>query len=75
MEVGGQLYAPVALFPVKKPSPTGTRWIRFWVGTRASLDAVAKRKIPSPCRQSNPDHPTYNLVAILTALFRLLTRP
>jgi hypothetical protein len=25
-----------------------------WLGPRASLDAVVKRKIPSPCRDSNP---------------------
>jgi hypothetical protein len=29
----------------------GTHWIGRWVGT------VSKRKIPSPCRDSNPDHP------------------
>jgi hypothetical protein len=26
-------------------------------GPRAGLDAVVKREIPSPCRDSNPDHP------------------
>jgi hypothetical protein len=26
-----------------------------WVGPRASLDAVVKRKIPSPCQDLNPD--------------------
>jgi hypothetical protein len=35
----------------------GTHWIGGWVGPRAVLDAVVKRKIPSPCRDSNPDHP------------------
>jgi hypothetical protein len=25
-----------------------------WVGPRAGLDAVVKRKIPSSCRESNP---------------------
>jgi hypothetical protein len=33
---------------------TGTHWIGGWVGPRAVLDAVVKRKIPSPCRDSNP---------------------
>jgi hypothetical protein len=28
----------------------GTRWIGGWVGFRAGLDAVVKRKIPIPCR-------------------------
>jgi hypothetical protein len=32
----------------------GTRWIGFWVGPRTSLDVVMKRKILSPCRDSNP---------------------
>jgi hypothetical protein len=27
------------------------------VGSRAGLDAVSKRKIPSPHRESNPDNP------------------
>jgi len=31
-----------------------TNWIGGWVGSRASLDAVVKRKIPSSCRNSNP---------------------
>jgi hypothetical protein len=29
-----------------------THWIGGWVGTRAVLDAVVKRKIPSPHRES-----------------------
>jgi hypothetical protein len=33
---------------------TGTHWIRGWVGLRIVLDAVVKRKIPSPRRESNP---------------------
>jgi hypothetical protein len=32
----------------------GTHWIGGWVGPRAVLDVVVKRKIPSPCRESNP---------------------
>jgi hypothetical protein len=33
----------------------GTHWVEGWVGPRAGLDtAVVKRKIPSPCRDSNP---------------------
>jgi hypothetical protein len=52
MEVGGQLHAPAALPPGKK-SP-GTHWIGGWVDARAVLDAVVKRKVPSPRRESNP---------------------
>jgi hypothetical protein len=32
----------------------GTHWIGGWVGPIAVLDAVLKRKIPSPRRESNP---------------------
>jgi hypothetical protein len=31
----------------------GTHWIGGWVGLRVGLDAVVKRKIPSPCRDVN----------------------
>jgi hypothetical protein len=31
----------------------GTHWIRDWLGSRAGLDTVVKRKIPSRCRDSN----------------------
>jgi hypothetical protein len=37
-----------------KERATGTHWIGGWVGPRAVLDTVVKRKIPSPCRESNP---------------------
>jgi hypothetical protein len=30
-----------------------THWIGGWVVPRADLDAVVKREIPSPCRDSN----------------------
>jgi hypothetical protein len=35
-----------------------THWIEGWVGPRAGQDAVEKRKIPSPCRESNSRTPT-----------------
>jgi hypothetical protein len=54
MEVSGQLHAPAALPPEKAP---GTHWIGGWVGPRAVLEAVVKRKIPSPRRKSNPRTP------------------
>jgi hypothetical protein len=34
-----------------------------WVGPRAVLDAVVKRKIPSPRRESNPLTPIVKTVA------------
>jgi len=45
MEVRAQLYAPAALSPVKEPPR---------VGTRAGLDAVAKRKILAPAGNRIP---------------------
>jgi hypothetical protein len=35
----------------------GTHWIGDWVGPRTVLDAVVKRKIPSPRRESKPRTP------------------
>jgi hypothetical protein len=37
--------------------------MRGWVGHRAVLDAVVKRKIPSPFRESNPIIPIVQPVA------------
>jgi hypothetical protein len=50
----------------------GTPWIGSWVGLRAGLDTVVKRKIPSLYRDSNP--PIIQLVAkrCTTELSRLL---
>jgi hypothetical protein len=41
----------------------GTHWIGGWVGPRAVLDAVVKRKIHSPRRESNPSTPIVQPVA------------
>jgi hypothetical protein len=41
----------------------GTHWIGGWVGPRAVLDRVVKRKIPSPRRKSNPRTPIVQPVA------------
>jgi hypothetical protein len=55
MEVSGQLQAPVALPQGKEPLvPIGSG---AGGGARAVLDAVVKRKIPSPRRESNPRTP------------------
>jgi hypothetical protein len=32
----------------------GTNWIGGWVGSRAGLDVVVKRKILSSCQELNP---------------------
>jgi hypothetical protein len=60
MVVIGQLHAPGGLPAGRVP---GTRWIGGWVGTRAVLDAVVKRKIPSSRRESDPKTPIIHLVA------------
>jgi hypothetical protein len=51
MEVSGQIHVPAALPQGKAPD---TYQIGGWVDTRAGLDAVVKRKIPSHCQDSNP---------------------
>jgi hypothetical protein len=60
MEVSDQLHAPAALPPGKEP---GTHWIGGWVGPRAVLNTVVKRKIPGPRRESNPRTPVVQPVA------------
>jgi len=42
---------------------SGTHWIGGWVGSRAGLDMASKIKIPSPRRESKPDHPIVQPVA------------
>jgi hypothetical protein len=51
---GGEWSAsrPGRFTPIERAS--GTHWIGGWVGPRAVLDAVVKKKIPSPRRESNP---------------------
>jgi hypothetical protein len=41
----------------------GTHWLGGWVGPRAVLDSVVKRKIPSLLRESNPRIPIVQPVA------------
>jgi hypothetical protein len=43
-------------FTPKERAP-GTHWIGGWVGPRAVLDAVVKRKILIPRREQNPRTP------------------
>jgi hypothetical protein len=42
-----------------------------WVGPRAGLDDVTKRKILNPYRESNPGCPARSLVTVSTELSRL----
>jgi hypothetical protein len=61
IDVSGQLHAPGHFTP-RERAP-GTHWIGGWVGPRAVLEAVVKRRIPSPRRESNPRTPIVQLVA------------
>jgi hypothetical protein len=47
----------------RRKRASGTHWIGGWVGPRAFLDTVAKRKIPSPRWESNPRTPIVQPVA------------
>jgi hypothetical protein len=49
-------------FTPREKAP-GTHWIGGWVGSRAGLDAVVKRKIPSSRQESNPRTPIVQPVA------------
>jgi hypothetical protein len=42
----------------------GTHWIGGWVGPRAVLDPVVKRKIPSPSQELNPRTPIVQPIAL-----------
>jgi hypothetical protein len=52
MKVSSQIHAPAALLPGIES--LGTHWIGGWVGPTAVQDAVMKRKISSPRRESSP---------------------
>jgi hypothetical protein len=71
MKVSGQILAPAAL--LRRIKNTRTHRIGGWVDPKVGLDTVAKGKVPSPCRESNPDLSTLRLVTIPTELSRLLT--
>jgi len=43
----------------------GTYWIGSCVGPRAGLDAVANRKISSPCCNPNPGRPARSPITTL----------
>jgi hypothetical protein len=49
-------------FTTRERAP-GTHWIGSWVGPRAGLDAVVKRKVLSPRRESKPRNPIVQAVA------------
>jgi hypothetical protein len=71
MKVSGKIHDSAAFLPRERDP--GSYWIGGWVGTRGSLDAVAKTKdtIIRPFRKSNPGRPARSVVFIMTELSRL----
>jgi hypothetical protein len=67
MEMSGQLHPPVALPPGKEPL---VHWIGGWMGPRAVVDAVVKKKIPSPRRESNPKTPIVQLQKLSRTMWK-----
>jgi hypothetical protein len=61
---GGEWSAsrPDPFTPGKDP---GTHVIGGWLGPRAGLDAVVKRRNPYFCRESKPSRPARSLITIL----------
>jgi len=53
LDGGEWLASSPGLFTLRKRAP-GTHCVGGWVGHRAGLDMVVKRKILSPCHDSNP---------------------
>jgi hypothetical protein len=60
----------LAVLPPRKELPA---WKGGWVVPRVGLDAMAKRKIPNTCRETNHVHPPCNLVAISTEISRIFS--
>jgi hypothetical protein len=60
---GGEWSASLTVRFTPRERAPGIHWIGGWVGPRAVLDAVMKRKIPSPRGESNPRTPIVQPVA------------
>jgi len=53
---------------IPKERAPNIHWIEGRMGPRAGMDAMVKRKIPTPYRESNPHHPARSPALILTIL-------
>jgi hypothetical protein len=51
---GGEWSASCPGHFIPRERAPGTHWIGGWVGPRAGLDMVVRRKSPSPYQGSNP---------------------
>jgi hypothetical protein len=67
LDAGGQLHA------LAMESDASTHFIAGWMGPRAGLDAVVKRKIPYSCWESNTGRPFCSSVITLTELHQLFS--
>jgi hypothetical protein len=63
MEAGGQLHSPAALLPEKNAR---THSVGGYVGPRAPLDVLEKKKSLASTGVRNSDHSSRTLVAIPT---------
>jgi len=64
MEVSGEHVASTALSPGSEPLVP--HCVGGWLGPRAVLDPVAKRKISYLCRESNSGRPARTSVTVVT---------
>jgi hypothetical protein len=51
-------------FTHRERAPPSTQWVGGWVGPRAGLDTVVKRKIPSSCQTQNSNTPHHDMTKI-----------
>jgi hypothetical protein len=65
-----QLHA-LPVLPPREESPRSSGWTGGWIGPGASMDAVEKRELLSPCLKLNPDSSGY----LVPCLVRELSRP
>jgi hypothetical protein len=54
---GGEWSAPLPVRFTPSERAPGNHWIGGWVGPRAGLDAVVRKKFPVPAGTRTPDHP------------------
>jgi len=69
MDVSDHIHTLVSFTP--KERALDTHLIGDWVGPRDGLSAVAKRKIPNLCLESDPRRLALSVVTILTEIPRL----
>jgi hypothetical protein len=62
LDGGGWSALRPSCFTPRERAPD-THWIGAWVGPRPILDMAVKRKIPSPCWESNPRTPIIQPIA------------